>query len=338
MTRIPRKPNAVRRMPRNGFSLLEVLLALGLSVVVLGLIAAAVDNTLRMLDERRTNVEKAQLARAVLRQIASDLRSSVQYEPVDLEGIESMSATEALTGVAPATLPSAGAAAELDFGSVAEEADEQLAGIASTLSPATIPGLYGNQFELQVDVSRLPRLDEYEVFLRIDQPLAIAQIPSDVKTVAYYLQATPDDVLDPLAADVAEDTSATAPRGLVRRELDRAVTTWAMNNGNLESLQNSADLLAPEVTAIEFRYFDGQQWLLQWDSEVEGGLPIAVEIALSIAPDDPLNAPIPTTLLGTSIAGVFGDNVFRMVVQLPVGKRQPDESANGSTGLEELGL
>ncbi len=34
---------------------------------------------------------------------------------------------------------------------------------------------------------------------------------------------------------------------------------------------------------MEFRYFDGQQWQMTWDSEAAGGLPVAVEVAIAIA-------------------------------------------------------
>ncbi len=39
-------------------------------------------------------------------------------------------------------------------------------------------------------------------------------------------------------------------------------------------------LLAPEVARIEFRYFDGSQWLAAWDCQQ--GLPVAVEIAFAL--------------------------------------------------------
>ena len=67
-----------------GFTLVEVLLSLALAVLVLGVIATAIDLNLRLLQSSRTDVEQCRLARAVLRQIGDDLRCAVRYvAPVD---------------------------------------------------------------------------------------------------------------------------------------------------------------------------------------------------------------------------------------------------------------
>jgi hypothetical protein len=43
------------------------------------------------------------------------------------------------------------------------------------------------------------------------------------------------------------------------------------------------DILAPEVTFIRFRYFDGTSWLDRWNSGEMQQLPRAVEIAINFA-------------------------------------------------------
>ena len=45
-----------------------------------------------------------------------------------------------------------------------------------------------------------------------------------------------------------------------------------------------AELVAAEVAEIQFKYYDGQEWTDQWDSEEEGGFPTAVEISLVVDP------------------------------------------------------
>ena len=84
---------------RRGVTLLELLLALALSVIVLSAIGMAIEMHLKMLGTRRTQVEEAQLARSVLRRIADDLRSAVQYEVLDVSGLQSL-AGDALGGAA----------------------------------------------------------------------------------------------------------------------------------------------------------------------------------------------------------------------------------------------
>ena len=60
-----------------GFTLLEILLALGLSVVLLLAVAAAIDLYRRMTVAGHDEVSEARLVRAVLRKIESDIRSVV---------------------------------------------------------------------------------------------------------------------------------------------------------------------------------------------------------------------------------------------------------------------
>jgi prepilin-type N-terminal cleavage/methylation domain-containing protein len=62
---------------RPGFTLLEILLALALMVVVLGLLGMAVDVHVRVADASRNGVQEMQSARLLLRQIADDLRSAI---------------------------------------------------------------------------------------------------------------------------------------------------------------------------------------------------------------------------------------------------------------------
>jgi prepilin-type N-terminal cleavage/methylation domain-containing protein len=64
-----------------GFTLLEILLALVLVVVVLGLLGMAVDVSLRMADACRNEVEGSQSARIVLKQMADDLRRAIPVTP-----------------------------------------------------------------------------------------------------------------------------------------------------------------------------------------------------------------------------------------------------------------
>jgi hypothetical protein len=64
-------------MKRSGFTLLEILLTLALTVVLLGLLGMAVNVHLRLADTGRNTVEEAQSARLVLGQMADDLRDAI---------------------------------------------------------------------------------------------------------------------------------------------------------------------------------------------------------------------------------------------------------------------
>jgi hypothetical protein len=199
--------------------------------------------------------------------------------------------------------------------------------------------LYGNRYELRVDVSRLPRPDQYVVSLAAagDGP---TDIPSEVKTVAYYLHTSASQQRSTvladtaLPADMASSSPNEPPRGLIRRAQSRIVTQWAAENGNLDTLRRNTELLAAEVTHLEFRYFDGTQWLDEWDTEEEGGLPVAVHIEIWVAPPDEIAAreEIDTAsrfradAREEELANVYGQP-YSLIVDLPVAEPTTDEDA-----------
>ena len=333
----PTMPRAPRR---RGLTLLELMLALALTSVLLGLIGMAVDVHLRMLDSRQAEVERAQLARAILTRIANDLRSAIQPSSTASD----MASVESLAGDAAGALEDSGA----DLGDLTQAAsglgldDSTLSAdstdIADSDTLPLTPGLYGNQFEMQVDISRLPRVDEFQQLISSGTPGSIRDIPSDLKTVAYYVRQ-PGATNVPGTQTVGSDPNQ---GGLVRRVLDRQITLYASESGNVTSLDQFGDVIAPEVTDLEFSYFDGTQWTTEWDSEAMGGLPLAVRITLSLMPE--------TRADSTGLQSVFStatpteqevpDQVVSLVVRIPVA--QPcaceDDGSVSAEGLDAVGL
>jgi type II secretory pathway component PulJ len=367
---------------RRGVTLLELILALALSILVLMTISMAINLHFRMLDIRRTNIEEAQVARVALKRIADDLRGIVQYTPPDLTGLEAIlssaagKSTQALAGAmvqsgggnaggsgaaggsgvqqsgasqsggtspgGQATTGAAGtsgsgqgspgqAAAGGATGSAAQagatgaSTTGQLTGSTTGATTSTttaaptesVVGLIGTTTELRIDVSRLPRVDEYQGIVASGSELTAVDIPSDVKSVTYF-------ILDEEASSAAEAVgvlsgaikpSATGVgRGLMRSEMSRAVVAYAESNGDIQSAYDNARMLADEVVGIQFQYYDGTAWVAEWDSTTMGGLPKAVEIILTILPtyamteealaNLPPDAPPP-------------EQLYRLVVHLP---------------------
>ncbi|NQU26577.1 MAG: prepilin-type N-terminal cleavage/methylation domain-containing protein [Candidatus Nealsonbacteria bacterium] len=269
----------IRNLKSRGFTLLEVILATSLAAVVLMTIGSAINIHLKFLDVGRTQVEEAQLARAVLRRIADDLRGAVQYAPPDIDGLMST------VGELPVELE--GMAGDLeevagDLDAFGDEETDRTADLSGSAEPPSIPGLYGNAYELQVDTSRLPRIDEYNGILSSDGGAPVWDMPSDVKTVTYYVTGNATGNSIGGTSGIASDLQQC--NGLVRRETGRATAAYAAEQGRLDDMSHGLDLLAPEVAAIEFRYCDGMEWLDEWDSVEKGGLPLAVEIVLAIVP------------------------------------------------------
>ena len=75
---------------------------------------------------------------------------------------------------------------------------------------------------------------------------------------------------------------AEGPGGLVRCERDYATAAWAAEQGKPDDWRSAAPVVAPEVEAIEFIYFQGGTAQEQWDSSRQGRLPSAVRINLTI--------------------------------------------------------
>lgn len=331
---------------RSGITLLELMLALALTVLLLVAIAMAVNLHLSMLDARRTNVEEAQLARALFDRISSDLRSSVAYNEVDFDEAARLASGGSLSELGDGLLEGSDAEEGDNPGSKGDDVGEDVLpeeeeteaaqrDIANSLTPATIPGIYGNQYQLQCDISRLPRIEEFEPPDFTDSA-KLHDLPSDLKTVAYYL--LPDTGEDARRTGGATDnveingpaqSTGAWGRGLARRALDRSTTQWAVENGDTSRLDQSGQLLADEVVALEFRYFDGQTWQLEWDSQQQGGLPVAIEVLLAIESAQRRrqgeSQVRPANLLDET-AQADGLLVFRQIIRIPAA-RPIDEAA-----------
>lgn len=237
--------------PRRAFTLLEVLLALGLSVLLLGVIGMAVDFHLRLIGTGRAEVEHAQLARAILARMADDLRGAIQYTPSSSSEDSDQQMTDPED---PTTL---------------EDLD-RTSNLANATSLPTLPGLYGNDHELQIDLSRLPRLDQMQSVLATESTSNTTSAPGDLRTVTYFASGTSAQL-------------ASTQTGLARREIDRITASLAMEQGDSLQAQGNEEPMAPEVQDLQFRYFDGTQWLDQWDTTERSGLPMAVQIAIWLA-------------------------------------------------------
>ena len=359
----------MRSARRRGFTLLEVFLTLVISAVLIAAITSALNIHLRITESGRTEVEQAQLARALLGRIADDLRIAVPHiKPVpSIAGATSDEiAAAAAAALGEASLPSGSSGGAPSGGSSGGGASGSSSGGASsgssggsgtqtlqplktlgtlsTLKPqsssssssgssggasggtssgssgskssssggsstgsssgdatdsessaeasaaATPPGIYGDQLTLQIDVSRLPRggaaASPATTGIALDAP-------GDVKTVGYYLA--------PLTG--ATDASGLPLMGLYRQSYDKSVA----NYGGVAN--EPPQLLASEVAAIEFRYFDGTAWQVSWDSSASGALPTAVEVLITLnPPQTPAVSSSPTLTL---------PQVYRLTVAIP---------------------
>jgi hypothetical protein len=305
-----------------------------MSVVLMILVGAAIQFYARDMNVRDMDIRQTQLAAAVMQMIEDDLRATLHTEPVDTSGLEALLAASAQQAGGGGQ---GGGGDSEDLSAAGIDSDEEtMTAETSTLdltSGAAVlqtPGLIGNQYQIQIDLSRLPRLEEYVAMLD-ETTTDIDDVPSDLKTVAYFVQSPgmiggvqdPLNLLDPDAA--TEETG-----GLVRRSLDRAATVHAVTNGNLTLLNQTGELLAPEITGIEFSYWDGLNWELEWSSDEYGELPLAVQVRIYMT--DP-NASEETLTAAAMVPGSEGMRAFSHIVRLPLARPIEEEEDLTEAGL-----
>ncbi len=243
-----------------GFTLLEVVLAIGLSGAVLGLLAMALNQYLFRVDASRTQVESAQLARTLLNQLAGDIQASRYFS-------ESTASED-------------------------ESEDDGEASDKTSADPSLTQGIYGTETELRIDRSAVWQWES--LARQIDQTnrkvetetLSEPDQSAMPQTVRYLLGEGKELLAGKLAATgVGERSLAAGYAGLYREQLSTAA--WLALNAEPEipletGETENAELIAPEVVEIAFAYFDGQELRTEWDSSVEEGLPKGIEIRLTL--------------------------------------------------------
>lgn len=392
------------RSRRFAFTLLEVILALGLSALLIGVLAMAIQTSMKATYGGRADVARAQLARAALARIGADLRSAVWYEPLDPYSLVVPPAVSSLApstsggsggaggtggaGGAGGSQASAGAGGSTNASSSSGSSSSRSGGSSSggsssggasggsrsssgssagggasgsgggassssgmsggnrgggggssgggmggsggggssssssgsattTTTPMPLPMFVGGQNWLQVDISHLPRPDQY-AFLQFSSagmsggnmaassssggsssggssganPMAQRDRISEIKTVFYFLAGGGGQGLPP---GLSSSMAGGKQQGLMRREADRIVTAWTSYGGGSSGLGPAVEGLAPEIATLQFKYFNGSTWTNTWDSRINYSLPRAVEITITLAEETAASADRPAS-------------------------------------------
>lgn len=312
-----------------GFTLLEVLLAVGLSAVMLGALWTLLSMQMRLFAEDPVRVTRAQLVRSLLQLLAEDLESVLPAVPAKAAAEELGLARGVVEGAADDRAdgvieqqddPAAGAAAigsssrRSSAGAVADTA------VDFTTPPNSEFGLIGTPESLQFDVLRpVPALirsaddtaGTYHRGRRRNVERS-SRVP-EMCRVTYRFEPPPDN----------RRSAAPEPSGLIRQawhwetraqhesepgplsELQQPAGRAASETGNSyePSQQRGSDYrdepadgsrqtdVVPEVVELEFRYFDGTRWSSWWDSQSMGRLPQAVELRMRLAMDEQKREP-----------------------------------------------
>lgn len=288
------------RRYRSGFTLVEVLLALSLVLVIMGVLSAATQMYLMNIEVERDELTRSRAARAVLQVMAFDLRAAVQFKEID-------------EGALDQALESAAA-------SLGEEEDEEAAESEPTEYVVEQPGLAGGPNSISFDISRLPRRDQFAPVLDA-RTGRVVSIPSEILNVNYMVGQ-----VDESQEGRGPDPEAGPRIGLLRMEYDRAAKRFADQGGGS---MPGFEMMAEEVKSLTFRYYDGQQWYSDWDSNEQRTLPVAVEIVLQV---DPRSAEFRQQQQRVGdFEAAFALQTYRTVVHLPIA-----ESVSAMQAREEL--
>lgn len=244
-----------------GFTLLEVVIALGLTMFLMTLVYSACNSYWKLSSQGRRDMEQAQLARALYDNISLDLRS-IAFVPIEDENVGE----------------------EEDEDGEVEDAVASVVADASTAFEEAINGLVGDTGQIVLHISRPPRDGEYVALADANDP---SLQTSDLQIVSYLIAETGADGLSGIIAGSLPDTieSRSQILGLARVRGDAMQMQLAEDTGDNSLLAENAELLAPEVVGIEFAYIENGEVYDSWDSRETNRLPQAVEIRIGFRRD-----------------------------------------------------
>ena len=232
---------------RSGFSLIEVLIALALTVLLLSAVYAAVGLHLRYQVAGRDQIARAQLMRALIHKVEFDL-GGIAFQ---LEEEESTDDSDSTTSSATTST--------------------SLTALSTESTPQPF-GLVGTSEIMHLCVSKPIRELTYD---SLYSGSAVTGRTTELATVTWGIApVNPDLLIDPTEPAHDNKVSSRLDRrpltGLGRRTLD----FYAFDAATDEL--DEVDLMAPEITQVKFQYFDGVGWADSWDSRTAGALPRAV--------------------------------------------------------------
>ncbi|MBI1315005.1 hypothetical protein GC176_27250 [bacterium] len=276
---------------RRGFTLLELTLALGLTIVLMTAVYRAMEIHWQFSVAGQIEVERSQIARALLSKIAADIRSTVYREP-DVSAATSSSTTDSTDTSTDST--------SSDSDTTVVEYTDPADAFSSNST-----GVFGDGQSLVLHISRPMRAKESPSG---DPGSGLSQ--SDLKSVSYFLAGGEASVASMVSGPLSSKQTDDGIEGLSRMSGDRFALIQSTDAGDTPDVASQTELLAPEVNYLSFEYHDGYEWLTEWDSAVERRLPNAIGVTIGFrAPDFPENSFLRRTASEST-------DTFRIVVPL----------------------
>lgn len=259
------KPNSSKHTNltrRAAFTLLELMLSLALTAALLTVVYSSLSLHWRFSTLGQIEVERAQIARAILTKISADIRSTMYAPPVDEYVPDETS--------------------EDDTGTPDSDADEFLVEpIVEVTDPAeaysgSSIGVFGDAVSVVLHINRPYRPDTNS-----DEQILNPESQSSQKSISYFLAGGEGSLASMVAGQFqTKQEYDDGIDGLARMSGDRFTLTLADQQGDMVQLASQTKLLAEEINTLSFEYHDGVEWLTEWDSDVQGRVPNAIGVTI----------------------------------------------------------
>ena len=270
---------------RTGFTLLELLLAMGMTTLLMAAVYGAMSTYWNLALDSREEITRSQIARRIMQDLSRDIRSVTFVEQIVQSSDDSSgtSGTESPSGVTTSVYRN---------------------------------GLIGFERELMLYISRP---DKHLDYVALPDTLTASSRNSDLMIVRWLLA---DSSGSGLASAIAgtNETGSGSVAGLARGEGGVNGFGRAIEMDDIGQQLEVTSLYAPEVQDIVFEYFDGVDWLPEWNSTDLNLMPqaIRIELILRHPPSDDDGRINPRDLPATS---------HQLVVPIPVARPFVQEMA-----------
>jgi type II secretory pathway pseudopilin PulG len=319
--------------PRLGFTLLEVILAMGLSIVLLSALYAVLKLHLTYAQKAPAQVEKTLQARAIVDIIARDIRAVVPRNVVP-KSSSSPSTTSTPSSTTTGATGSTGAGGTNGAGTTTPSSSTPSSSTPSSSTPSTTStpdtsssstpdayteayGVIGGTDWLQLYVAdAYSGLDDSEVAALSG---SVAQ-SSNVVRVSYALTVL----------STRQDSKGRTQRLALTRSEVAAVGAERLDSSSDDSdIRATTTYLSDDIAQVQFQYWDDTtySWVDSWGVDTPIAPPRAIKILVSLQdPDEYLE-----TQLGLSGGQSTWEPMFQLVV--PITTWSPEDSSSSSEGM-----
>lgn len=272
--------------PSRGFTLLEIVLALGLASLLLAALYTALQMHWSSSALGQVEMERTQVARALFRRIETDLRAVV-FRDTPLTSSTDTASSSSSGSTTSGTDSSSGASDNSSNSGSATASGSS----GSTSSSATTTenystqktGVFGDSQMIVVHCSLPSRATRIGVATNDNtNGVSAEDVNSDMQSVAYFLAGSGSTLAQQFSGSLSSRLAQST--GLARLQGGRMAMQAADESGDLSSMAAGVKLLAPEVASISFEYFDGVSWTATWDSATSNSIPNAVRITIDFLP------------------------------------------------------